>query len=67
MSPLGHRFGADQHNVHVQPNGLYHYHGNSTALFQLDGSVESPVIGFAAVGFPIFGSFIDEGALFAQR
>ncbi|WP_394154829.1 YHYH protein [Loktanella salsilacus] len=26
-------FGADAHNAHTQPNGLYHYHGNPMALF----------------------------------
>ncbi|NND43384.1 MAG: YHYH protein [Silicimonas sp.] len=56
------RFGADEHNAHTQPDGTYHYHGNPMALFeQTDPSGPSPVIGFAADGFPIFGSFIDDG------
>jgi hypothetical protein len=58
----GETFGADEHNAHAQPNGTYHYHGNPLALFNHSNpSTPSPVIGFAADGFPIFGSFIAEG------
>ena len=55
-------FSADTHNGHTQPDGMYHYHGNPMALFDsAPGPHGSPVIGFAADGFPIFGSsFIDE-------
>jgi len=53
-------FGTDAHNAHTQPDGSYHYHGNPNALFDTTGQVESPVIGFAADGFPIFGSFIND-------
>ena len=54
-------FGTDIHNAHVQPNGLYHYHANPMAIFDGDcnnQSTASPVIGFAADGFPVFGSCI---------
>jgi hypothetical protein len=52
-------FGTDEHNAHTQPDGAYHYHGNPRALFeQLKPTQPSPVIGFAADGFPIFGSTI---------
>lgn len=55
----GSNFGADEHNAHTQPDGTYHYHGNPLALFVQSNATEpSPVIGFAADGFPIFGSFI---------
>lgn len=55
-------FGTDEHNAHTQPDGTYHYHGNPMALFkQADPNGPSPVIGFAADGFPIFGSFINDG------
>lgn len=55
-------FGTDEHNAHTQPDGTYHYHGNPMALFeQTTPSSPSPVIGFAADGFPVFGSFIDDG------
>ena len=58
--PVGkQKFGVDEHNAHTQPDGTYHYHGNPHALFEeADHAHEpSPVIGFAADGFPIFGSF----------
>ncbi len=50
-------FGVDQHNAHAQPDGRYHYHANPNALF-LDNDFDkpSPVIGFAADGFPIYGT-----------
>lgn len=51
-------FGTDRHNAHVQPDGRYHYHGNPMALFDDNpGPNGSPVIGFAADGFPIYGSY----------
>ncbi|WP_234494201.1 YHYH protein [Vibrio maritimus] len=57
MSSLN-RFGTDEHHAHVQPDGTYHYHGNPMAMFEQDceGGEPSPVIGFAADGFPIYGS-----------
>ncbi|MFM2373712.1 MAG: hypothetical protein RJA75_608 [Actinomycetota bacterium] len=63
LDPLGKiSLGADSHNAHTQPDGLYHYHGNPYALYDTeDTSKVSPVIGFAADGFPIFGPlFKDE-------
>lgn len=58
MAPTG-KFGVDEHNAHTQPDGTYHYHGNPMALFaQQKPTQPSPVIGFAADGFPIFGSYI---------
>lgn len=62
--PLGGKakFGTDEHNAHTQPDGTYHYHGNPLALFdQTSPGAPSPVIGFAADGFPIFGSTISDG------
>jgi arylsulfatase A-like enzyme len=53
-------FRVDSHNAHVQPNGSYHYHGTPNAMFDEDTAVESPVVGFAADGFPIFGSWFDD-------
>lgn len=64
--PLGaaSSFGADEHNAHTQPDGTYHYHGNPVALFeQANATKASPVIGFAADGFPIFGSYIQDGGV----
>ena len=58
MSPLVH-FGTDSHNAHTQPTGQYHYHGDPIALYTNDESdyIESPVIGFAQDGFPIYGMY----------
>ena len=48
-------FRVDSHNAHSQSNGAYHYHGKPNALFDdSDDSAASPVIGFAADGYPIF-------------
>ncbi|WP_428263980.1 YHYH protein [Haliangium sp.] len=60
LDPLGvdNKFGADAHNAHTQPDGSYHYHGNPMALFDdTPGPQGSPVIGFAADGFPVYGSY----------
>ena len=65
LDPLGAsgRFGADAHNAHTQPNGSYHYHGNPMAMFDDDpGENGSPVIGFAADGFPIYGTYFNDGS-----
>ncbi len=51
-------FKTDTHNAHAQPDGGYHYHGCPSVLFE--DNVKSPVIGFAADGFPIFGPYIEE-------
>jgi hypothetical protein len=59
MSSLN-QFGTDLHNAHTQPDGSYHYHGNPQALFAADPTTESPLVGFAADGFPIFGSYIED-------
>ncbi|MBX2885636.1 MAG: YHYH protein [Granulosicoccus sp.] len=60
LDPLGteSKFGVDQHNAHTQPGGLYHYHGGPNAMFDDNpGSNGSPVIGFAADGYPVYGSY----------
>jgi hypothetical protein len=70
LDPLGPgaSFGTDAHNAHTQPDGLYHYHGNPMALFDSEpGEDGSPVIGFAADGFPIYGSYFkDESGAMRQ-
>jgi arylsulfatase A-like enzyme len=53
-------FRVDSHNAHAQPDGTYHYHGSPFALFADDNAQSSPVIGFAADGYPIYGSYIDD-------
>ena len=60
LDPLGttHKFGADAHNAHTQPEGLYHYHGSPLAMYDDNPTNEgSPVIGFAADGFPVYGPY----------
>jgi hypothetical protein len=62
MSPLN-DFGTDDNNAHTQPDGTYHYHGNPLAMFdaQCESNMSvSPVIGFAADGFPIYGPCFDD-------
>ena len=60
MSPLN-NFGTDNHNAHTQPNGAYHYHGDPKALYdQSSTTIESPLIGFAADGYPIFGPYFND-------
>ena len=60
MSPLN-TFGTDTHNAHTQPGGEYHYHGDPRAMHdESDTSSPSPVVGFAADGFPIFGPFFSD-------
>ena len=54
-------FHVDSHNAHSQPDGSYHYHGTPNALFSNTPEAESPVIGFAADGYPIFGTFFNDG------
>jgi len=55
-------FKVDTHNAHSQPDGSYHYHGKPNALYIDDNPTAiSPVVGFAADGYPIFGPYIDDG------
>ncbi|RVU86293.1 YHYH protein [Leucothrix sargassi] len=52
--------GIDANYAHVQPGGLYHYHGLPTGLMTSLGVNEkqhSPLIGYAADGFPIYALF----------
>lgn len=66
MSSLN-QFGTDEHNAHTQPDGTYHYHGDPLAMYDQDceaANTASPVIGFAADGFPIYGPcFSDNGTV----
>ncbi|MCA9713465.1 MAG: YHYH protein [Myxococcales bacterium] len=55
-------FGADAHHAHTQPDGTYHYHGDPVAMWdESPGDNGSPVIGFAADGFPIYGGYFNDG------
>lgn len=52
--------GIDMSHAHVQPNGKYHYHGLPTGLLdsvEMDHRKHSPLIGWAADGFPIYAVY----------
>jgi hypothetical protein len=53
------KWGTDTSNAHVQPNGMYHYHGVPEGLVtQLsNGNKAMTLIGWAADGFPIYGRY----------
>ncbi len=50
--------GLDDNNAHVQPGGKYHYHGWPKGLIAAwSPNTHSPVIGWAADGFPIYAAY----------
>ena len=52
--------GIDRSHAHVQPTGAYHYHGLPTHLLsalKLDKAAHSPLVGWAADGFPIYAVY----------
>ncbi len=53
-------FRVDTQNAHTQPDGTYHYHGIPRALLDDSSQGQSPVVGFAADGFPIYGSYFND-------
>ncbi len=46
------KLGLDKHHAHVQPNGVYHYHGVPRAL--VSGHQKTTMIGYAADGYAIY-------------
>ncbi|MEL6309988.1 MAG: YHYH protein, partial [Chloroflexota bacterium] len=51
----GVQLGFDLNNAHVQPSGLYHYHGVPDALIAEEDPEEHPLlVGYAGDGFPIY-------------
>jgi hypothetical protein len=59
IEALGHNafnFGTDDNNAHVQPGGVYHYHGMPEGFIAKQGGNSSAMtlIGWAADGFPIY-------------
>ena len=49
--------GLDENFAHVQPTGAYHYHGIPAGLIKRLGFAESkhsPLVGWAADGFPVY-------------
>ena len=52
--------GLDENHAHVQPTGAYHYHAAPTLLLNeasLNPMQHSPLIGWAADGFPIYALY----------
>lgn len=50
--------GLDENNAHVQPGGKYHYHGWPKGLIRAwSPTSHSPIIGWAADGFPIYAAY----------
>lgn len=52
--------GLDENHAHVQPSGAYHYHALPSFLLSdlhLSSEEHSPLIGWAADGFPIYALY----------
>ncbi|MEO1005244.1 MAG: YHYH protein [Cyanobacteria bacterium J06638_38] len=52
--------GFDENHAHVQPEGTYHYHGLPTLLLddlKVSPEKHSPLVGWAADGFPIYALY----------
>jgi len=52
--------GLDDNHAHVQPSGAYHYHGTPSGLLEnigIKASDHSPIIGWAADGYPIYALY----------
>lgn len=57
--------GTDMNDAHVQPTGKYHYHGNPTNFISglgISSSSHSPIIGWAADGFPLYYKYVYQDA-----
>jgi len=53
--------GTDMNDAHVQPTGKYHYHGDPTnyiAGLGISAASHSPIIGYAADGFPLYYKYV---------
>ncbi|TWU54360.1 hypothetical protein Poly51_30770 [Rubripirellula tenax] len=52
--------GIDVSHAHVQPTGKYHYHGLPTGLIDsvnVEAGAHSPLVGWAADGFPMYAVY----------
>ena len=51
-------FGTDSNNAHVQPGGLYHYHGMPEGyIARLGKGTAMTLVGWASDGFPIYARY----------
>ena len=61
IEALGHEtfdFGDDMNHAHVQPTGVYHYHGMPELLLDLLGDDQSmTLVGWASDGFPVYARY----------
>lgn len=58
--------GTDMNDAHVQPTGKYHYHGKPTNFIDglgITSSQHSPIIGWAADGFPMYYKYVYADAM----
>jgi hypothetical protein len=52
------KFGTDMNNAHVQPDGVYHYHGVPEGIVaKFNKGKNMTLIGWAADGFPIYARY----------
>jgi hypothetical protein len=52
------KFGTDSNNAHVQPGGVYHYHGVPEGFVtKLNKGQAMTLVGWAADGFPIYARY----------
>lgn len=68
LSPLV-NLGTDMNDAHVQPTGKYHYHGdpvNFIATLNVSAAQHSPIIGYAADGFPLYYKYVYADAMDAN-
>lgn len=66
LAPVFEQYDVDICQGHAQQQGNYHHHMYSGCLKDLlgdDGTSHSPVYGFAADGYPIYGPYYMQGVL----
>lgn len=63
-------FGVDSNNAHVQPGGIYHYHGMPEALLTAAGASDSGrrmvLVGWAGDGYPVYARYCYTSAMDAS-
>ncbi|MBK6291219.1 MAG: YHYH protein [Ignavibacteria bacterium] len=64
------KLGLDMNQAHVQPTGKYHYHGSPTKFIEslnVSSTAHSPIIGYAADGFPMYYRYVYEDPTGASK
>jgi hypothetical protein len=60
-------FGVDTNNAHVQPGGVYHYHGMPTGLLTNAGATSATpkmvLVGWAGDGYPVYARYCYTNAM----